>query len=115
MGIDWQTQCAPTWQRSWDRGREELSKPNLFTHEPEVKRTFRVTPLREHDFIIDQQHQLRLDGDVIIVLEGVRSIGESVSASSIIVKKIRESGCGIALGVVRDVYPFTHHAEIAVL
>src|SRR5260370_41545827 len=118
MGIDWITKCAPAWKRGWDRGLKKLSRPNLFTQfGPDVEITFRVKSLGGFEFCVGVTHQLRLSGEVILVIDGggVRVAGECRDAPSRILKRIRESGCGVAIGVVRQVYAFTKSAEIAVI
>jgi hypothetical protein len=82
-----------------------------------VEVTFRAKPLGGFEFSIGGTHQLRLSGDVILVIDGggVRVAGECRDAPRRILKRIRESGGGVAIGVVRQVYAFTKSAEIAVI
>jgi hypothetical protein len=45
VGLDFITTCTPTFQRSWDRNRVELTEPDLFRRHPELAgRTFRLAP-----------------------------------------------------------------------
>jgi hypothetical protein len=116
MGIDWQSKCAPTWERTWDRGRVELSKPNLFTQTaPPLECTFRAKPRGPHEFKIGDTYQLRVEGEFIRVIYGVVVVGDSVMVSTRILKTIRERGGDIACGIVRDVFEFSKAADIAVL
>lgn len=118
MGIDWVTQCAPSWERGWDRGLAELSCPNLFTNlAPELELTFRARPRPGFEFRVGGMHQLRLSDGAVLVLEekGIAVVGDGKDAPPRVLKTLRDQGCGVGLGVVRQVYPFTHSAEIALL
>jgi hypothetical protein len=115
MGIDWITACAPTWERSWDRGREQLAQPELFQpHIPDVQRTFRVRSVNGHKFSVGMRYNLRLDGDSIVVYDGINHVATAPAPPPEIVKVIRESGFGHAVGCVTKVYPHSGSADMAV-
>ncbi|SRR5260370_41197010 len=116
MGIDWITQCAPRWKRSWDRGLEILAKPDLFSPDvPAIERSFRARPLNGAALIVGEEFNLRLDGDNILVCRGVNEpVASAEGAPPDLVRAIREGGHCHAVGVVARVYPLSGAADISV-
>jgi hypothetical protein len=117
MGIDWIDQCAPTWNRSWDRGRIELSKPDLFTPEtPRIQRTFRaICEQGQTDKLIEgKPYNLRFENGALLIYEGVVHVATSDSPPAEIVRLIQEKGMGHAVGTVTRIYPISGGADVAV-
>lgn len=116
MGLDWITACAPTWQRTWDRGLQALASPNLFPPEiPAVERTFRARPTGECRFEAGQHVLLQLEGDAMGIYLGTSPIGAATQPPPAIVARVREDGQGIACGVVTHVHAHSGSADISVV
>lgn len=114
MGLDWITRCAPTWERSWERGLEKLAQPELFQPEiPEAQRTFRARPVEGHQFVVGEHYHLRVNREVIEVYQGVGRVAVALNPPPEIVRVMRESGFGHAIGCVQKVYPRTGAADLA--
>lgn len=115
MGIEWQTRCAPQWERTWERGRHELSQPNLFTQfAPKPEPTIRVRPYNDYGFEVGAKHVLRVENNSIVVFDGVTVAGVADSPSKAVVDKITTEGDAVAFGIVRQVFPYTKSVEIGV-
>ncbi|HUG92531.1 MAG TPA: hypothetical protein VML55_16955 [Planctomycetaceae bacterium] len=115
MGLDWQAHCAPTWERSWLRGVARLAQPTLFTNKmPELERTLRAKPLEACTFTVGSEYILRVEGSQINVFDGLTQIGFIADAPETVLGVIRDSGCGLAWGIVRRVYEYTRSADLAV-
>ena|ERR1700736_3296458 len=103
MGLDFIKQCAPTFQRSWDRNRVHLSEPDLFTRFPAIKdQTYRAIGKEGVEFQVGQEYVLKLEGNSLLVCERNLGIGTINDAPRTLVEAVT-AGNGVALGVVESV------------
>ena len=114
MGLDFLRRTAKSSTKAWNRGREDLSEPTLFTQQPDCYvRTVLADddgcgkPLRGETVTLHMQ-----GGDILVVRENMR-IGKVGSPSPEISQRIRNSG-GCALGRVSDVHSLSGTFDVEV-
>jgi hypothetical protein len=105
MGIDFIAKTGKTFARGWDRGKQELSQPDLFTRHPEIQeRTFIAHPSNGTKLEAGLEIDLRLRGAEIALFKDDRLIGRSQSAPQALVAVIHKNG-----GMARGIIDRTHH------
>lgn len=113
MGADFPEKAAPTFKKSWDRGRVALATATLFTNQPT-----RLVRTVAADVVGGACMQA---GDVLVV----EADGEGLAArrGNVVVARIGtcrpdlraaiETSCGIAKGTVEQVHELAGTVEIS--
>jgi hypothetical protein len=115
VGLDFITTCTPTFQRSWDRGREELLEPNLFRRHPQLEgRTFRLSPaegagLREGDEVL-----LRWCGEELVAYRDRARVGVVASPPQSLLQAVEQVG-GALCAYVNHVHPRSGEADASLI
>jgi hypothetical protein len=114
MGLDFVTMAAPTFQRSWSKNLSELSEPNLFTRQPELKAAvYRALSIGEFRFEVGKELIVKVDGNTLTVCDGLRTVGQMQNPPSSLLEAVM-NGNGIALGIVQSVLVEGFAANISV-
>jgi hypothetical protein len=113
MGLDFITRCTPTFQRSWDQGRQHLVQQDLFTHHPALQgRTFRLSPTNGNDFVVGQELVVRcLDGK-LVAYEGRAQVGVFNFPPPALVEALQKTGLGIACARIDKIHSHSKAADV---
>jgi hypothetical protein len=116
MGLDFITRCTPTFQRSWDQGRQQLVQQDLFTRHPQLReRTYRLSPENGNVVQVGQEVMLRfLDGQ-LLAFQGHTQVGVFISAPPALVQALQETTHGVACGRVERVHSRSKAADVTLL
>ena len=114
MGTDFIEKAAPTFEKSWDRGKVELATPDLFTQQPNrCSRTaaadiVKNASLKNGDVLI-----IRLREDGLFAMRGVVDVARFTNPATELLDAVRQAN-GIAHGTVERVHQFAAVAEISI-
>jgi hypothetical protein len=116
MGLDFITRCTPSFQRSWDQGREQLVRQDLFTQYPELKgRTFRLTPSNGNEFAIGQELMVRCLAGELVAFEGRTQVGQFDHPPPALAEALQKATHGVACGRIEKVHPHSKAADVTLL
>jgi hypothetical protein len=114
MGLDFIRRAAPTFQKSWDRGRTALAQPTLFTRYPEC---------RTRSVIAEFDDGIRpgpgttvavcLSQKELVLVAGITRMGIVRNAPPDLLNAIASSG-GCALGHVVSINPLSGTADVEI-
>lgn len=113
MGADFVQKAAPTFKRTWDKGRLQLSTPDLFTSEASyAARTVAGDLLDNVDLKVGDALTVEMDGYELVARLGLKKILHFKNPSDEILKTVL-AACGVAKGRVEQVYGFAKVAEVS--
>lgn len=113
MGLDFITTCAKQFQKSWDRGRRELSEPQLFTDiAREQRQTFAAFPRHGVRFVAGKKYEIAIENDRVVMKEGIDTIGDFPSIPQFAMDHVRANGCDSAVGYVHRVHEVSGAADV---
>lgn len=116
MGLDFTQRCAPSWNRGWDSGKDELEHRTLFTSlQTGIEQTFRAKPILGATLEPNREVILTVCDDVIRLGYGTQTIGMSIKPSQTLLHAIVNNGDGIAVGIIERISPLTGSAEVRVI
>jgi len=116
MGLDFTKRGAPSWNRGWDKGKDELERHTLFTSQNmNVDQTFRAKPMDGVKFEANMEVVLTISGDAIRITHLTQTIGMSMKPSQSLLEAIATSGSGMAVGKIEKIAPLTGSAEVRVI
>jgi hypothetical protein len=117
MGIDFLQRTSRSFDRSCQKGYEDLRRTRLFDPSVNVtERSFLARMKEDADAAgATGDVVLRIDGPGIGVYRDERQIGVGESPPETIVQKIKAADQGLAIGRIEHVHPFSGTADIAVL
>lgn len=114
MGIEFIAKTTDSFQKGWARGCEELKSADLFTMDPEERRTIVVNPQTPKSFSSGEVYTVRVDGAEIRVYSPDRQlIGVSVNAPPSVLNRIAELG-GETIGIVQNTREYSGLVDLAV-
>ena len=112
MGLDFVRRVAKSFKKKWDRGREELATPDLFTQHPELKKrriVIRAAPGCKLE--VNQEYLVRVESENIMVYKGENFVGAGKGCPSEVRGTIESSG-GYAVAKVEQVHPLSGAADV---
>jgi hypothetical protein len=114
MGLDFIRQCAPAFQRSWDRNRVHLSEPTLFTEFPALRdQTYRAIAKDGFAFQQGQELLVKLEEGLLLVCDRNLVIG-TINQPPVDLVDAMTAVNGFALGVVQNVLVEGRAADLSV-
>lgn len=99
MGDDFVDKTKGTFEKGWDKGIEELARPDLFTISPEAVRTIFVKPVNGHLFSETEDYEVRQDLEQILVYQAGIVIGTCDKPGQFVLNQLASIG-GLAPGKV---------------
>lgn len=113
MGADFVEKATPTFKKSWDRARVALATADLFTRAPSCAvRTATAEIVGNAKLHIGDQLTVEREGEGLVALRGNFEVARFTKPAAELVKAVRDS-CGVAKGVVEQVYDLAGVAEIS--
>lgn len=113
MGVDFITTCTKTFEKSWDRGRDEMAEPSLFTDIPtSEKQTFVVLPRLNCQLMAGRWYEVVIDQDRLVLLDGIEIVGDFSDVPKSAMKTIEETGCKTAAAYVHTVHELSGAADV---
>jgi hypothetical protein len=113
MGVEFIQRAAPTFKKSWDRGRKALGTADLFTRTPDMAGCSAA-------FVIANNARLSPGECVVVESEGSdliarRGLAEVARADAPPAQLLRavEDSCGVAKGTVEQIHEVAGMAEIS--
>ena len=115
MGLDFLDRTKGTFERSCQRGYEDLTRVRLFDPGVRVHERLFVARFNE-SFEIPPggEFLLRAEGDRIVVYCDERPVGVGENPPQQILEKLQFADQGVAVGRVEATHTFSHAADIAV-
>lgn len=114
MGNDFVDKTKGTFEKGWDKGIEELARPDLFTISPEAVRTIFVKPINGSVFSETEDYELRQDHEQILVYQAGMVIGLCEKPGQFVLSRLAFLG-GLAPGKVNRFRERSGGVDIAVL
>jgi hypothetical protein len=116
MGLDFITRCTPGFQRSWDRGRQDIVQHDLFTRHPELRdRTFRLSPTNGTDFQPGEELVFRFHEGELVAFRGRALVGVFTNTTPALVEGVQQAPQGVACGRVDKVHAHSRAADVILL
>lgn len=113
MGADFIRKAAKTFEKSWDRRRVELATADFFTRQPMcAARTAEADVIGNACLQPGEALTVQATDNGLIAMRGLSIVARFHNPSTDLVTAVRSS-CGIAKGVVEQVYPISGVAEIS--
>jgi len=114
MGIEFIRRAAPSFRKGLDRMRIALATPTLFTRQPSSSpHAYAADLLGDQLPAIGEKLGVRFDGERVLLLRGIESIGAFRCPTSELLEALRESH-NEACGLVQEVHEIACIAEITV-
>lgn len=114
MGLDFLKRAGKSFQKGWDRGRDELATPDLFTRHPECRNRFVVAkPHGGQSLSAGEKLILQKDGSRLIVCRAASPVATVLDLPQDLAHAIHESG-GYACGYVERVHARSGVADISI-
>lgn len=115
MGVDFIKRCAPGFEKSWDRGKNELAAPNLFRHDPALAaRTYCANLATGTDPAPGREFLLRVVDSELRLYDGCSNAGSIKDSPPALVAAVTGDGCGVAVAKVVRVHEFSGAADVIV-
>ena len=101
MGVDFVTNATSSFTRGWSQARNDLSQPQLFRLEPQIReRVFCVKPTVQISWTCGDLFPVILEDEVAVIRDGPRRIGIIQDLPLPILNRIRVDGGGCTLATV---------------
>lgn len=114
MGADFIEKAAPSFKRSWDRGRVRLGTAGLFTEQPRPPvRVIAGDVIGSLPMEVGDLLTIELNGSALVGRRGLDEVVIFSRPPGALVRAI-SSSCGIAKGIVEVVYERARVVEVAV-
>lgn len=114
MGIEFVKRAAPSFRKGLDRMRVALATPTLFTQRPAcTPQVYAANLLNGHMPSIGEKLGVRLDGERVLVLRGIDTIGAFRSPTPELLEALRASH-NEACGLIQEVHDIACIAEVSV-
>jgi hypothetical protein len=115
VGLDFITKCTPSFERFWDRSREEFAEPDLFRRHPQIEgRTFRVSQLEGVTFVAGEEVLLRWCENELMAFRGRNRAGVLTKPPLALLDAIRQSD-GVLCARVNRVHSRSGAADVSVI
>jgi hypothetical protein len=112
MGIDWLKSMAKNYDRRWDKGRDSLAEPDLYTQCPElVKRRYLVRRETEFEFHVGDEYFVKVAPDAVGVFAEFKRVGTVCDLSDDMLGALTKQG-GDGRCMVEAVLVLTGMAEV---
>lgn len=113
MGADFVEKAAPTFKKSWDKGRLRLATADLFTRQANCEdRTF-AADLRDGSRLVNGETvTVEKEATSLVVRVGHTEVARQDSPPPALLAAVEQS-CGIAKGTVEIVHDTARVAEIS--
>lgn len=114
MGIEFIRKAAPSFRKGLDRMRIALATPTLFTQQPvAAPQAYAANLHRGYLPSVGEKLGVRLQGEQVLILRGVESVGAFRSPTAELLDALRASH-NEACGLVHEVHDVACIAEITV-
>ena len=113
MGSDFIEKATPSFKKSWDRARVELSTADLFTRSPDcVARTAAAEIIGSAHLEVGEQLTVEIQGNQMIARRGNNDVAIFTNPPPELHQAVTAS-CGIAKGTVEQIHSTASIAEIS--
>lgn len=112
MGVDFIQKTARTFEKHLDLARARLGTADLFTRAPvESRPAFAADAIGQPALKCGQELNVELDGDVLVLRDGLRVVARASQPASAILDAVVSSS-GIATGVVQEIHELSGVVEV---
>jgi hypothetical protein len=113
VGTDFIEKATPSFKKSWDRARVELATPELFTNTLSyAARTAIADIVSGQSLIVGEQVTVEVETGTLVARRGNVEVARFVAPPVELMRGV-EAACGIAKGIVEQVYGLAGVAEIS--
>jgi hypothetical protein len=101
MGIDFVRKCAPSFERSWDRNRDELAQPSLLNLEPKLQdQTYRAIANEGFVFMPGDKLLVHLDGENLVLRKEMTVVANIPEGTQLLLGALARAN-GVAVATVQ--------------
>lgn len=111
MGADFYDKAAPSFKKGFDRARAALATPDLFTRQPECGAQSVAADILA-PVNVGEHLTIEREGAALVGLRGKKEVLRIKNPTSEQLKAI-DASCGVAQGVVEQVYELAQVADIS--
>jgi hypothetical protein len=114
MGIDFVQKRAPSFERSWDRNRNELAQPSLLNLEPKLQdQTYRAIAKQGFVFTPGDKMLVHFDGENLILTKEMTVVANILEPTQLLLGALARAN-GVAVGTVQNTLVDGEAADVSI-